>query len=67
MGKKLKWLDILKEREQMINNVLPEMRAKYKSVEKTEEARFFKGVEGFKLYLQTILDFSYYLKSQNYI
>ncbi len=49
-------IEILKEREQMIKNVLPEMKAKYKSVEQKEEARFFRGIEGFKIYLQAILD-----------
>jgi len=49
-------IEILKEKEEMINKVLPDMKAKYKSEEKTEEARFFRGTEGFKLYLQAILD-----------
>lgn len=41
---------------QIIKEIIPEMRAKYKAVEKKEEARFFKGIEGFKIYLQAILD-----------
>lgn len=49
-------IEILGEKEQLIKNVLPEMRAKYKAVEKKEEARFFRGIEGFKIYLQAILD-----------
>lgn len=49
-------IEILKEKEQMINNALPGMKAKYKALEKKEEARFFRGIEGFKLYLQAILD-----------
>lgn len=49
-------IEILKEKEQMINNVLPEMKTKYKALEQKEEARFFRGIEGFKLYLQAILD-----------
>jgi hypothetical protein len=32
------------------------MKGLHKSVEKKEEARFFRGIEGFKLYLQAILD-----------
>jgi sugar-specific transcriptional regulator TrmB len=49
-------IEILKEKESMIKNVLPQMQGLYKSLEKKEEARFFKGIEGFKLYLQAILD-----------
>lgn len=49
-------IEILKEKEQMVSSVLPEMKEKYKSVEQNEEARFFRGIEGFKLYLQAILD-----------
>lgn len=49
-------LEILGEKEQMIKDVLPEMKAKYKAVEQKQEARFFKGIEGFKIYLQAILD-----------
>jgi sugar-specific transcriptional regulator TrmB len=49
-------IEILKEKEQMINKVLPQMKGLYKSIENKEEARFFKGIEGFKIYLQAILD-----------
>ncbi len=49
-------IEILKEKEQMINKVLPQMKGLYKSIENKEEARFFRGIEGFKLYLQAILD-----------
>jgi sugar-specific transcriptional regulator TrmB len=49
-------IEILKEKESMIKNILPQMQGLYKSLEKKEEARFFKGIEGFKLYLQAILD-----------
>ncbi len=49
-------IEILKEKEQMIKTVLPEMKAKYTLIEQKEEARFFRGIEGFKLYLQAILD-----------
>lgn len=51
-----RFLEILAEKEQLINTVLPQMRAKYKAVEQQEEARFFRGIEGFKLYLQAILE-----------
>jgi len=49
-------IEILKEKEEMITNILPEMKLKYKSLQPNQEARFFRGIEGFKLYLQAILD-----------
>lgn len=49
-------VEILKEKEEMVNTILPQMKVKYKNAEQKEEARFFRGVEGFKLYLQAILD-----------
>ncbi len=51
-----KLLELLKEKEERINKVLPEMQAKYKVVEEKEEAYFYRGVEGFKNYLQNILE-----------
>jgi predicted transcriptional regulator len=48
-------LTLLKEKEEKINKVLPEMQARYKSVEEKEEAHFYRGIEGFKNYLQDIL------------
>lgn len=48
-------LDLIKEKEEHINNILPEMQAKYEAVEEKEEAYFYKGIEGFKNYLQDIL------------
>ena len=49
-------IEILKEKEQMVAEVLPQMRAKYQATSRQEEVRFFRGIEGFKLYLQAILD-----------
>lgn len=51
-----KLLELIKEKEERITNVLPEMQAKYKFVEEKEEAYFYRGTEGFKVYLQNILE-----------
>ena len=49
-------LEFLKEKEERVNKVLPEMQGKYAAVEEQEEAYFHKGIEGFKNYLQDILE-----------
>lgn len=48
-------LDVLKEKEDKLDKVLPEMQVKYEAVEEKEEAYFYRGIEGFKNYLQDIL------------
>lgn len=48
-------LELLKEREEKLNKVVPEMEKKYEAVEEKEEAYFYRGIEGFKNYLQLIL------------
>lgn len=48
-------LEILKEKEKKISGSLSEMQAKYEAVEEKEEAYIYKGIEGFKNYLQDIL------------
>ena len=48
-------LELLKEREEKLNKLLPEMQAKYEAVEEQEEAYVYRGVEGFKNYLNDIL------------
>ncbi|MBR9698836.1 hypothetical protein GOV09_00060 [Candidatus Woesearchaeota archaeon] len=48
-------LDFLKEKEERINKVLPEMQAKHAAVEEKEEAYVYKGIEGVKNYLKDIL------------
>lgn len=48
--------EIIREREEMLNSKLPEMKKLYDSVEPEAEAYFFRGVEGFKNYLKLILD-----------
>ncbi|MBT5739593.1 hypothetical protein HOI26_00700 [Candidatus Woesearchaeota archaeon] len=47
---------MIKEKEQMLDTVLPDMKSLYKAVEPKAEAYFFRGVEGFKSYLQMILE-----------
>ncbi len=48
-------LELLEEKEERINSVLPEMQAKYESIGDKEEAYLYRGIEGFKNYLQDIL------------
>ena len=48
--------EIVHERETALDAFLPQMRKLYKSVEPETEAYFFKGIEGFKSYLQAILE-----------
>jgi len=48
-------LDLLKEKEEKLSKILPNLQSKYKSKEEKEEAYFYRGIEGFKNYLQDIL------------
>ncbi|MBI2148504.1 hypothetical protein HYU23_02395 [Candidatus Woesearchaeota archaeon] len=48
--------EIIKEKETALETVLPSMNKIYKSLEPEAEAYFFKGIEGFKNYLQLILE-----------
>lgn len=48
-------LELIKEKEEKVNKLLPEMQQKYEAVEEKEEAYVYRGVEGFKNYLQDIL------------
>ncbi|MBT4446808.1 TrmB family transcriptional regulator [archaeon] len=48
-------LELLKEKEEKVNNFLPEMQLKYEALEEKEEAYLYRGIEGFKNYLQDIL------------
>ncbi|MFC1752337.1 TrmB family transcriptional regulator [Thermoproteota archaeon] len=48
-------LELVKEREDKLNLIVPEMQKKFEAVEEKEEAYFYRGVEGFKNYLQDIL------------
>ncbi|HLC77633.1 MAG TPA: helix-turn-helix domain-containing protein [Candidatus Nanoarchaeia archaeon] len=48
-------LGLLKEKEESVNKALPEMLSRYERIEEKEEAYFYRGIEGFKNYLQDIL------------
>ena len=48
-------LSLLKEKEDQISKILPEMQAKYEAVQENEEAYIYKGIEGVKNYLRDIL------------
>lgn len=48
-------LDFIKEKEEKITNILPEMQKKYGAIEEGEEAYMYKGIEGVKNYLNDIL------------
>lgn len=48
-------LEIVAEKQEKINKVLPELQAKYEFVEEKEEAYIYRGIEGVKSYLNDIL------------
>lgn len=48
--------EILKEKETVLDTSLGDMKKLYQSVQPEAEAYFFRGVEGFKNYLQLILE-----------
>ncbi len=48
--------EIIKEQESALDSFLPDMRKLYTSVESDTEAYLFRGVNGFKNYLQLILE-----------
>ncbi|MFH1850703.1 MAG: helix-turn-helix domain-containing protein [archaeon] len=43
-------LTILKDKEDRLSNILPEMKSKYLGVKQEEEAYIYRGVQGFKNY-----------------
>jgi len=47
-----KFLDILKEKENSINNILPEMMSLFSQTKEKEETNFYKGREGLKTVLE---------------
>jgi len=49
-------LELIKEKENKIESALPGMQKKYEFKEEKEEAYMYKGIEGFKTYLQNILE-----------
>ncbi len=50
-----KLLSLLKEKEEKVNNFMPEMQARYQAIDEKEEAYIYKGIEGVKNYLNLIL------------
>ena len=52
----LRLLDIIHEKETKVNSVLPELEKKFKREVAEERAYLYKGIEGFKSYLQDIID-----------
>lgn len=48
-------LELLKEKEERLKEVIPKMQTRLEKVEEKEEAYFYRGIEGFKNYLQDIL------------
>jgi HTH-type transcriptional regulator, sugar sensing transcriptional regulator len=51
-----KLLDYLKEKEEGIKQILPELKGKYGSIKSEEEGQMFKGVEGMKSIMQDMLN-----------
>ncbi len=49
-------IEIIKEKESALTKFIPEMTKLYHAVEPEAQAYFFRGVEGFKNYLQLILE-----------
>ncbi len=49
-------LELLSEKVERVNKLLPEMLSKYEAIEEKEEAYLYRGIEGFKNYLQNILE-----------
>jgi sugar-specific transcriptional regulator TrmB len=49
-------MDILSEKQSKLQSVLPDLENKFRKVEVEEKAYLYKGIEGFKNYLQDILD-----------
>ncbi|MBU0957513.1 MAG: hypothetical protein KKF56_01745 [Nanoarchaeota archaeon] len=48
-------LELLKEKQEKLNKVLPELQGKFHQDSEKEEAYFYRGIEGVKNYLQDIL------------
>lgn len=48
-------MDLLKEKEEKLSKILPELEESYQEDEGKEEAYFYRGIEGFKNYFNDIL------------
>ena len=49
-------LDLLDEKEKKIKSIIPELEKRFNTYEEEEAAYLYKGINGFKQYLQDILD-----------
>lgn len=49
-------IELLKEKEEKLNKTLPELQKRFNKKEEKEEAYFYRGIQGFKNYLQDILE-----------
>ena len=49
-------LDLLKEKENKLNKILPNLQKEFNKKPEQVEAYFYKGIEGFKNYLKLILE-----------
>lgn len=49
-------MTIVKEKEDKLANILPEMKTKFQTIKQEEQAYIYRGVQGFKNYMQDILD-----------
>lgn len=49
-------MDILTEKQSKLNKIMPQLEQQFQRVETEEKAYLYKGIEGFKNYLQDILD-----------
>ncbi len=49
-------VDLLQEKEEKLKTILPDLEKRYSHYEESEAAYIYKGINGFKQYLQDILD-----------
>jgi len=49
-------IDIVKEKEEKVNSILPSLQQRFNEKAEHEEAVVYKGIEGFKNYLKDILE-----------
>lgn len=47
---------LLLEKEDKLKNILPEMKSKFQRLKQEEQAYIYRGIQGFKNYMQDILD-----------
>jgi sugar-specific transcriptional regulator TrmB len=49
-------LNLVKEKEDKLNDVLPKLKEKFNSATQKEQAYIYRGIQGFKNYMQDILE-----------